>query len=97
MLRLAGIVFLGLAAVALIADVLNAGGGFGFASIGERWAELHRPSLIGLQSGLENRVSGSIFFDYVLPILQLPAAIAAAVLGLALYAIGRAVRRRGVR
>ena len=94
MLRLAGIVFLALAALALAADLTGSGGGFELASIGQRWSELHRPSLIGLQSGLENRVSPTVFFDYVLPALELPAAVVTGVIGAALLALG-AARRRG--
>ena len=88
-MRLAGLVLLALAAAALAADLLAGGG---VASLGERWAALHRPSLIGLQSGLENRVHPDAFFDWVLPVLELPAAALLAGLGLALLAAGRALR-----
>ncbi|SDW25876.1 hypothetical protein SAMN05444336_101528 [Albimonas donghaensis] len=98
MLRILGLFFAALAALALWADISDAGSGaaIDFASLGQRWAELHQPSLIGLQSGLENRVDPELFFTYVLPVLEIPAAGVAAGLSLVcalLWALTR--RRRG--
>jgi hypothetical protein len=92
-MRLAALILLALALAALAADLV----GGRAASFGERWAELHRGSLIGLQSGLENRVHPDLFFDWVLPVLQLPAAATLAVLGLALFLAGTLARRRRTR
>jgi hypothetical protein len=88
-MRLAGLILVALALVALGADLSQGE----VASLGERWAELHRSSLIGLQSGLENRVHPDAFFDYVLPVLELPAAACLAVPGLALLLLARLRRR----
>jgi hypothetical protein len=94
MLRAAGLILLGLAAAALAADWLGRGeDGLAAASIAERWFQLHRPSFIGLQSGIENRVSPELYFDYVLPVLELPAAGVAAILG-AVLLLGARVRGR---
>lgn len=70
MARIIGLVFLVLTGLALWRDWSDGA----LASLGQRWAEMHRTSLIGLQSGLENRVNADVFFDYVLPVLELPAA-----------------------
>jgi hypothetical protein len=64
------------------------------SSLAEVWAALHLDSLIGFQSGLENRLSPDAFLDYVLPVLELPAAPALGALGLLLLALGAALRRR---
>ena len=88
-MRLLGLVLVAAAAAALGADAV----GGSVASLGERWAQLHRPSLIGLQSGLENRVHPDAFFEYVLPVLELPAAAALAVPG-ALLLLAARLRRR---
>lgn len=84
-----------LLAVAALAAVLDRVEG-GAASLAERWAALHRPSLIGLQSGLENRVHPDAFFDWALPVLELPAAASFGVLGAALLALSllRSLGRR---
>ena len=75
MLRYTGWGFLVLTALAMLKDAeAGVGGSFSFASLGQRWSEVHQTSLIGLQSGLENRVHPDLFFDYVLPFLELPAA-----------------------
>lgn len=92
-MRLAALILLAVALAALVADLV----GGRAASLGERWAQLHRESLIGLQSGLENRVHPDLFFDWVLPVLELPAAATFAVLGLALFAVATLLRRRRLR
>ncbi|MEM6745611.1 MAG: hypothetical protein AAF676_18025, partial [Pseudomonadota bacterium] len=75
MLRYLGWGFIVLTALALLKDAEEGrDGGFAFASLGQRWSELHQTSLIGLQSGLENRVHPDLFYDYVLPLLENPAA-----------------------
>ncbi|MEM1314112.1 MAG: hypothetical protein AAGI51_06140 [Pseudomonadota bacterium] len=75
MLRYTGWGFLVLAALAMLKDAEESvNGAFSFASLGQRWSEVHKTSLIGLQSGLENRVNPDVFFDYVLPFLEFPAA-----------------------
>lgn len=90
MLRLLGYLCLGLGLLALWADVTGrTEGGAAFASIAARWFQLHPTSLIGLQSGLENRVHPDAFFSYVLPVLELPAAGTAAVLGAVMLLVAR--------
>lgn len=93
-LRAFGWLFLALAAAALWADWAERGeGGLTPASIGQRWYEIHETSLIGLQSGLENRVNPDLFFDWVLPVLELPAAPSVAVLGAGFLLVARLGRR----
>ena len=95
MLRWTGWACLALALLALWRDWAGSGeDGLALAPLGQRWGELHRNSLIGLQSGLENRVAPGLFFDYVLPVLELPAAVVAGGLGLVLLGLGAALRRR---
>lgn len=94
MLRLVGLALLAVGAAALWADWSERGeGGLQTASIAQRWSELHVTSLIGLQSGLENRVHPDLFFDWVLPVLEIPAAPALAVAGALLLGLARL--RRG--
>ncbi|MEC9431942.1 MAG: hypothetical protein VYD87_03450 [Pseudomonadota bacterium] len=96
MLRILGLIFTALAALALWADIRDAGQGaaIDFVSLGARWAQIHQPSLIGLQSGLENRVDPDLFFAYVLPVLEAPAAGVAAGLALLFGLLWAATRRR---
>jgi hypothetical protein len=89
MLRFFGILFLVLAAAALWADWRRSSGGLEPASFAEHWAAVHLDSLIGLQSGLENRVHPAAYLDYVLPVLELPAAPTLALLGAAMLALAR--------
>lgn len=57
MLRVLGLLFIGLGATAAALDWSERGeDGFSFGSIGSFWFRLHKESLIGLQSGIENRV-----------------------------------------
>ena len=101
MLRLVGVLFLLLAAAAAAHDFSQAGDAFAFSPLGDLWFQLHKESLIGLQSGLENRVSLDAFAT-IEPVLYLPAAPLLGGIGLALFVLGsllrvRAANRRAAR
>lgn len=70
MLRLLGLIFAVLAGIVRAQDMQ--GEGARAAELGELWFEYHKESLIGLQSGLENRISPDAFLA-VEPVLYLPA------------------------
>jgi hypothetical protein len=96
MLRLLGIVFLLAAAAAAAHDYSQAqaaGEAFAFSELGGLWFQLHKESLIGLQSGLENRVSLEAY-AVVEPVLFLPAAPLLGGIGAALFALGSVLRVR---
>ncbi|MGM0583239.1 MAG: hypothetical protein ACQEUZ_01110 [Pseudomonadota bacterium] len=93
MSRIFGTLLLVLAAAALWADYRSPGGVLKPASFAERWAEIHLDSLIGLQAGLENRLHPDAWLDYVLPVLELPAAPILAAAGVLLLALGPLWRR----
>ena len=65
------------------------GGEMEFSSIAEGWAELHRDSLIGLNSFTEKNLSPEIWDAYVLPALNWNAALTFTVLALVFFYIGR--------
>lgn len=75
------------------------GGEMVFSSIAEGWAELHRDSLIGLNSFTEKNLSPEIWDSYVLPALNWNAALTFTILALLLFYIGRGgsgSRKRGM-
>lgn len=81
------------------------GAHFGTAgrSIGAIWASIHSNSLVGLQSLVEKRLdpdpeAPTLYFDYVLPVLETPFWLTVAILAFALAIIGflmQLVRGRG--
>ena len=74
MLRILGLFFIGMGLTAAALDFYGRGeGGFAFSPIGKFWFDIHKTSLIGLQSGLENRVSPELW-ETIAPVLDLPAA-----------------------
>jgi hypothetical protein len=100
MLRLIGVLFLLGAGAAAVHD-LQAPGPFAFSELGELWFTYHKESLIGLQAGLENRVSLEAFAT-IEPVLYLAAAPLLGAIGLAVFALGallrvRAAKRRAAR
>ena len=100
MLRLIGVLFLLGAGAAAFHD-LQQPGPFAFSALGDWWFAWHKESLIGLQSGLENRVSLDAFAT-VEPVLYLPAAPLLGGIGLAFFVLGsllrvRAANRRAAR
>ncbi len=60
-----------------------------FSSIAEGWAELHRPSLIGLNSFTEKTLSPEVWDSYVLPALNWNAALTFTILALICFYAGR--------
>ena len=59
---------------------------------GEVWFNFHKESLIGLQSGLENRLDPEAF-QAIEPVLYVPFAYVIAAIGFAFVAVSR-IRRR---
>lgn len=49
---------------------------FEWFEIAQIWSELHRSSLIGLNSYTEKMISPDVFDQFILPVLKWPAAIA---------------------
>ncbi len=98
MARLLGILF-GIAALAAIGYDMWRGPyqdrELELTSIAEGWAQLHRTSLIGLNSFTEKNLSPEIWDSYVLPALNWPAALTFTVLGLFfLYFVSRSGHRK---
>ena len=95
MLRVLGLLFIGLAATAVALDATGReeGAPFGFSSIGDFWFALHRESLIGLQSGIENRVDPGLWAA-VSPALHWPAAPVLGGIGLGFLALGMVMKIR---
>lgn len=102
MSRLLGWLFAALALAALAWDYWRGphqGGEMEFSSIAEGWAELHRDSLIGLNSFTEKNLSPEIWDAYVLPALNWNAALAFTILALLLFYVGKGSggsRKRGM-
>ncbi|SET72874.1 hypothetical protein [Oceanicella actignis] len=95
-LRLGGLLLIGLAATLAALDLTEKGGGTGrgaFRSLGEFWFAVHRESLIGLQSGIENRADPAIWAA-IEPALHLPAAPVLGAAGVVLLALGMALKIR---
>lgn len=90
MLRLLGLIFVLLGGLVWWSDTQGeeAAGADAprLTEFGELWFDLHKESLIGLQSGLENRVSPDAF-QKVEPILYEPASFVIGGFGLALWAL----------
>ena len=77
----------------------NQGGEMEFSSIAEGWAELHRDSLIGLNSFTEKNLSPEIWDAYLLPALNWNAALSFTILAIVCFFISRdsnGSRRRGM-
>lgn len=91
-LRLLGSWSMIVAIVALVADVtrsLAVGSGLAFTSLGRRWFELSPASLNALQAGLERHVSPLAWDPIATFVLETPAWVVFATLGLMLYLGGR--------
>lgn len=88
-MRTLGWIFIIIGAVSLLLAVFAGG-----PSVAEAWAMLDANSLVGFQGLIDNRLdpdpgNPTVWFDYVLPALEVPALyVAAAVLG----AVGLLVR-----
>ncbi len=94
MLRILGLLFVGLGATAAALDfTAQREGGFEFTSLGGFWFKLHKESLIGLQSGLENRVQPGVW-EALEPALHWPAAPTLGGLGVALIMLGMFLKVR---
>lgn len=78
---------------------LGQGEEFRFHAIAEIWADVHRTSLIGLNSFTEKNLSTDLWDAVLLPALGLPAVITFGVLAVALFLLGllrRDTRKRGM-
>lgn len=94
MLRVLGLLFIGLGATAAALDWSERGeDGFSFGSIGSFWFRLHKESLIGLQSGIENRVEPGLW-EAVASVLQWPAAPTLGGIGLGFLVLGMLLKIR---
>jgi len=62
-------------------DSLSAEGMISLAALGERWAEIHRDSLLMLQPAIERHISPVLWDPGVQTLLEWPAAVEFAVLG----------------
>jgi hypothetical protein len=99
MLRLIGVIFMLAAVAAAVRDwrlSADAGRAFEISPLGDLWFALHKESLIGLQSGLENRISLEAF-SAVAPVLYLPAAPLLGGIGAGLFVLGVLLRARAAR
>jgi hypothetical protein len=65
---------------------------FEWFAIAEIWAELHRTSLIGLNSFVEKNLSPDVFDLFVLPVLKWPAAIAFGIASAVFFLLARVGR-----
>ncbi len=94
MLRVLGLLFIGLGATAAALDWSDRGeGGFSFSPIGSFWFRVHKESLIGLQSGIENRVDPGLW-QTISPILQWPAAPTLGAIGILFVVLGMLLKIR---
>jgi len=90
----------GLLVAAVVAAAIHFGRGG--TSIAEEWARIDANSLVGLQALVEKRLDPNpddptIYFDYVLPALELPLWLSLAVVFLALAGLGFLRRKLGER
>ncbi|MEM7269376.1 MAG: hypothetical protein AAF401_08995 [Pseudomonadota bacterium] len=97
MFRILGWLFAAATAGALGFDVWRGpwqGGEMRFHSIAEIWVELHRPSLIGLNSFTEKSISPGLWDTAILPAVSVTAALAFCLIALCCFFLsGR--RRNG--
>lgn len=70
---------------------------FEWFAIAEIWVELHRPSLIGLNSYTEKMLSPEVFDNFILPVLNWPAAIAFGAASAIMFMLARIGRGGGKR
>ena len=70
---------------------------FEWFAIAEIWAELHRPSLIGLNSYTEKMLSPEVFDLFILPVLNWPAGIAFGLASAVMFLLARIGRKSGKR
>jgi hypothetical protein len=101
MLRVLIVLFFLLAVVALgwdFYDSLSAEGKVSFAALGDRWNTIHRDSLLLLQPAVERHISPALWGPPgIQTLLEWPAAVELAVLGVVfwlLYRLKRWRRRR---
>lgn len=88
MIRRFGWISAAIGLAALIVDVYRgpvSGEQLRLASIAEYWSELHRPSLIGLNSFTEKNISPGFWDSVVLPAVSVPAALFFIVLAFILF------------
>lgn len=90
-LRLIGVLFVILAAIALAWEiyVLADTGNFKLSSWGELWFRLHAPSLNLYQAGVERHVSAALWDKVLAPLLLWPAALVLLVPGVLLVWLPR--------
>jgi len=97
MLRLLAILFLLLALIALGWDFyesLSADGTISLAALGERWAGVHRDSLLLLQPAVERHISPAIWDPGIQTLLEWPLTLELAVVGAVFWLLYRWKRWR---
>ena len=70
---------------------------FEWFEIAQIWSQLHRPSLIGLNSYTEKMLSPEVFDAFVLPVLKWPAGIAFGIASAVFFLLARIGRGGGKR
>lgn len=70
---------------------------FEWFAIAEIWVEVHRPSLIGLNSYTEKMLSPEVFDNFILPVLNWPAGIVFGVAAAIMFLLARIGRGGGKR
>ena len=78
-------------------DSLSADGTISLAALGERWASVHRDSLLMLQPAVERHISPALWDPGIQTLLEWPAAVEFTVLGAVFWLLHRLNRRRRMR
>ena len=78
-------------------DSLSADGTISLAALGERWASVHRDSLLMLQPAVERHISPALWDPGIQTLLEWPAAVEFTALGVVFWVLHRLNRRRRMR
>ena len=100
MFRALAVLFIALGMIFLGWDLyasLSADGTISLAALGERWASIHRDSLLMLQPAVERHISPALWDPGIQTLLVWPAAVEFTVLGAVFWLLYRWKRRRRMR
>lgn len=100
MIRLLGLLILGLGVVIAAADIvagLQSDQGVELRALGWWWAELHLDSLLLLQPAVERYITPAIWDPGIQTLLEWPAALETMALGAAIWLMGSWLRARARR
>ena len=78
-------------------DSLSADGTISLAALGERWASVHRDSLLMLQPAVERHISPALWDPGIQTLLEWPAAVEFTALGAVFWLLHRLNLRRRMR